>query len=93
MGVCVCVCIYIYMDMCVSCTYTGTNRTLDSLELELYMPLCGCWELNLGPVQEQPLLPFSEPSRAPDKLFFFFFFWFFETGFLCVVLAVLELTL
>jgi hypothetical protein len=26
-------------------------------------------------------------------LFFFFFFWFFETGFLCVSLAVLELTL
>jgi hypothetical protein len=25
--------------------------------------------------------------------FFFFFSWFFETGFLCVVLAVLELTL
>jgi hypothetical protein len=25
--------------------------------------------------------------------FFFFFFWFFETGFLCVVLAVLELIL
>ena len=25
--------------------------------------------------------------------FFFFFFWFFETGFLCIVLAVLELTL
>jgi hypothetical protein len=24
---------------------------------------------------------------------FFFFFWFFETGFLCIVLAVLELTL
>ena len=26
-------------------------------------------------------------------LLFFFFFWFFETGFLCVALAVLELTL
>jgi hypothetical protein len=25
--------------------------------------------------------------------FFFFFFWFFETGFLCIALAVLELTL
>jgi hypothetical protein len=25
--------------------------------------------------------------------FFFFFFWFFETGFLCIPLAVLELTL
>jgi hypothetical protein len=27
------------------------------------------------------------------KLFFFFLFWFFETGFLCVALAVLGLTL
>ena len=26
-------------------------------------------------------------------IFFFFFFWFLETGFLCVALAVLELTL
>jgi hypothetical protein len=26
-------------------------------------------------------------------LFFYFYFWFFETGFLCVTLAVLELTL
>ena len=29
----------------------------------------------------------------PFDLFFFFFFWFFKTGFLCVALAVLELTL
>jgi hypothetical protein len=27
------------------------------------------------------------------QFFFFFFFWFFETGFLCIALAVLELTL
>jgi hypothetical protein len=27
------------------------------------------------------------------SLFFFFLFWFFEAGFLCVALAVLELTL
>jgi hypothetical protein len=27
------------------------------------------------------------------RAFFFFFFWFFDTGFLCVVLADLELTL
>jgi hypothetical protein len=32
-------------------------------------------------------------SRCEDGLFFFFFFWFFETGFLCVALAVQELTL
>ena len=34
------------------------------------------------------LLPPPQPTK---KLFFFF--WFFETGFLCIVLAVLELTL
>jgi hypothetical protein len=35
----------------------------DSLELELqkvvtdsYELLCGCWELNLGPLEEQPVL-------------------------------------
>ena len=28
-----------------------------------------------------------------SRIFFFFFFWFLETGFLCIALAVLELTL
>jgi hypothetical protein len=42
-----------------------------------------------------PLLP-SEHIHLSyeffwDDLFFFFFFWFFETGFLCIALAVLEL--
>jgi hypothetical protein len=23
---------------------------------------CGCWELNLGPLEEHPMLPTSEPS-------------------------------
>jgi hypothetical protein len=33
-------------------------------------------------------------NTQKDKTFFFFFFlWFFETGFLCVTVAVLELTL
>jgi hypothetical protein len=30
---------------------------------------------------------------SSPPFFFFFFFWFLETGFLCVALAVLELTL
>jgi hypothetical protein len=48
--------------------------------LHLLLTPCGCWEPHWGPLQEQ--------------LFFFFFFkWFFETGFLCIALAVLELTL
>ena len=32
-------------------------------------------------------------DNGPTSFFFFFFFWFFETGFLCIALAVLELTL
>jgi hypothetical protein len=42
------------------------------------------------------VLIFPTASQIQDLLiiiFFFFFFWFFETGFLCVALAVLELTL
>jgi hypothetical protein len=45
---------------------------------------------------ELPCLPLAPPSclTLPVLLFFFFFFfWFFETGFLCIALAVLELTL
>ena len=33
---------------------------MDSCELS-----CGCWELNLGPLEEQPGLLTSEPSLQP----------------------------
>jgi hypothetical protein len=114
-------------------------------------PPCGCWDLNSGPLEDQPVLLTTEPSLQPPCLFFktgflcspgcpgnqsvnpgwpgtqrstclnltragtkdmhhhhpvlfsfvflelfyffFLFFDFFETGFLCVALAVLELTL
>jgi hypothetical protein len=36
---------------------------------------------------------FQDNPIYTEKLFFFFFFFFFETGFLCIALAVLELTL
>jgi hypothetical protein len=32
----------------------------DSCEL-----LCGCWELNLGPLQKQPVLSTPEPALQP----------------------------
>jgi hypothetical protein len=28
-------------------------------------PLCGCWNLNSGPSEEQPVLLPAEPSRHP----------------------------
>jgi hypothetical protein len=38
------------------------------------------------------LCQMDQDEKFP-KLFLFLFFWFFETGFLCVALAVLKLTL
>ena len=49
-------------------------------------PSLGPWGLHTH--RERPAA--SSSGASP---FFFFFFWFFETGFLCVALAVLELTL
>jgi hypothetical protein len=55
---------------------------LDPLELELYMAM-GC----------RVCLLRLEPGSSAKTGSTFFFFWFFETGFLCIALAVLELTL
>jgi hypothetical protein len=36
---------------------------------EGYKPSCGCWELSLGSVQEQPVLLAIEPSfQLPNKI-------------------------
>ena len=32
---------------------------------------CGCWELNLGPLEEQSVLLAAEPSAIPSFVFFF----------------------
>jgi hypothetical protein len=34
-----------------------------------YQPPCGCWELNSGPLEEQPVLLISEPFLQPWKRF------------------------
>lgn len=33
-----------------------------------YEPPHGCWQLSLGPREEEPLLLTSEPSLPPEKL-------------------------
>jgi hypothetical protein len=30
-------------------------------------PSCGCWELNLGPLEEQPVLLTTESSLQPEN--------------------------
>jgi hypothetical protein len=54
---------------------------------------CDCWELNSGPLEEQPVLLPTESSLQSPWWLFFFVCLFFETGFLCIALAVLELIL
>jgi hypothetical protein len=47
------------MYACVGVRSAGTGIT-DSCDL-----LCGCWELNPGPLEEQPVLLTAEPSLQP----------------------------
>ena len=39
------------------------SHTTDGCE-----PPCGCWELSLGPLEEQPVGLTSEPSLQPDVI-------------------------
>ena len=54
-------CMYVH-HMC-ACDQRGQKRASDPLKLELQkvceLP-CECWKLNLGPVQEQPVLLTTE---------------------------------
>ena len=60
----------------------GLLATFTSLETEAHIPHLHLWKLR----HTLTVLP-------PWFWFFFFLIWFFETGFLCVTLGVLELTL
>jgi hypothetical protein len=49
----------------------GQKRTPDHI-IGGYEPPCGCWELNSGPLEEQPVLSMFKPS--PHLLGFVFLF-------------------
>lgn len=56
-----------YVHWCLDCMYVWV-RVLDLLEQELTNSselLSGCWELNAGPLEEQPELSHAEPSLQP----------------------------
>lgn len=57
--------------LCTTCTsdvHTGQKRVSDpsrpGVTEGCELP-CGCWELNPGPLQEQPVLLATEPSLQP----------------------------
>ena len=50
--------------ICMSGARRGQKRTWDPLELELQIVVSltyGCWELNPGPLEEQPVLLTDDP--------------------------------
>ena len=58
--------IYLFIICKLHCSYL---QTLQKMESDLVMdgcePPCGCWELNLGPLEEQSVLLTAEPSLQP----------------------------
>jgi hypothetical protein len=59
---------------------TGQKRATD-LITDVCEPPGGCWELNSGPLEKQPVLLTSEPSLAFPPLFFFFLSFFLSFSF------------
>jgi hypothetical protein len=62
MYVCMYVCMYVLCMCCCLQTYQkrASDPTTDGCE-----PPCGGWDLNSGPVEEQPVLLTAEPSLQP----------------------------
>ena len=48
---------------------TGQKKTPD-LIVDGYELPCGCWELNSGPLEEQPVLLTTEPSLQSQDVIF-----------------------
>jgi hypothetical protein len=54
-------CLHVYLCEGVRSPVTGVT---DSCELP-----CGCWELSLGPLEDQPVPLTTEPSLQPPEMF------------------------
>jgi len=57
------------------CLQTHQKRASDPIT-DGCEPPCGCWDLNSGPLEEQPVLLTAEPSLQPHTIFFLRFIYF-----------------
>jgi hypothetical protein len=63
---CFILCMWVFCP-CITCVSERQKKVLDPLKLELHvceLP-CGCWELNLDPLEEQPVFLTTEPTLWP----------------------------
>ena len=51
-----------------SCLQTPQKRASDLITDDCEPP-CGCWDLNLGPLEEHSVLLTTEPSHQPNAGF------------------------
>jgi hypothetical protein len=63
--------IYILKLILPACMPAGQKWAPD-LSIDGCEPLCGCWELNSGPLKEQPVLLTAKPT--PQSLYALFYF-------------------
>jgi hypothetical protein len=56
--------LFIYLSTHCSCLQTHQRKSLDPITNGCE-PLCGCWELNSGPLEEQTVLFIAESSLQP----------------------------
>jgi hypothetical protein len=61
--------IILYMSVHCSCFQTHQKRASDPIMNGCELP-CGCWDLNSGPSEEQPVLLTTEPSLQPQPQVF-----------------------
>ena len=61
--------VYLHVNrVCSTCG--GQKRASDGCELHVALGTkCGCWELNVGLLEEQPALINTEPFLQPEVLF------------------------
>lgn len=50
---------------CMQCPWNTLDRITYSCELS-----CECWEMNMGPLEEEPMISTREPSLCPPLLTF-----------------------
>jgi hypothetical protein len=60
--------VYYVYSILSACMTTGQKRAPD-LIIGCDEPPSGCWELNPGPLKEQPLLLNFEPSLQPESFY------------------------
>ena len=57
---------FIYYVYSVLPVYIPAGQKREPDLIDDYEPSCGCWDTNPGPLEEQSVLPTSEPSLQPD---------------------------